>query len=106
MFNLSLKERKAYIWSVRSSFSARHRRGEFEVEGEVLDQVGSPSAVGASGTPKRFWLWSKYGPSGPSPAPGHTNPRPSHILLLFSWLQNASGYQSRWGVFFSFNIYS
>lgn len=67
----------------------------------VLDQVGSPSAVRASRTPKRFWLWSKYGPSGPLPAPGHTNPRPSHIPLLFSWLQNASGYQSRWVLFFS-----
>ena len=67
-----------------------------------MDQVGGPSAVRASGTPKRFWLWSKYGPSGPLPAPGHTNPRPSHIPLLFSWLQNASGYQSRWGVFFFF----
>lgn len=67
---------------------------------EVLDQVGSPCAVRASGTPKRFWLWSKYGPSGPLPAPGHTNPRPSHISLLFSWLQNASGYQIRWGAFF------
>lgn len=66
----------------------------------VLDQVGSPSAVRASRTPKRFWLWSKYRPSGPLPAPGHTNPRPSHTPLLFSWLQNASGYQSRWGVFF------
>lgn len=65
-----------------------------------MDQVGGPSAVRASGTPKRFWLWSKYGPSGPLPAPGHTNPRPSHISLLFSWLQNASGYQSRCCVFF------
>lgn len=67
-----------------------------------MDQVGGPSAVRASGTPKRFWLWSKYGPSGPLPAPGHTNPRPSHIPLLFSWLQNASGYQSRCDVFFFF----
>lgn len=90
----------------------REREGEFEMEivgkggrcrrwrEEGLDQVGGPSAVRASRTPKRFWLWSKYGPSGPLPAPGHTNPRPSHISLLFSWLQNASGYQSRWGVFF------
>lgn len=42
-----------------------------------MDQVSGPSTVGASGTPKRFWLWSKYGPSGPLPAPGHANPRPS-----------------------------
>lgn len=66
-----------------------------------MDQVGSLSAVRASETPKRFWLWSKYGPSGPLLAPGQANPRPSHISLLFSWLQNASGYQSRWGSFFS-----
>lgn len=74
-------------------------KGSRGTGGEVLDQVGGPSAVRASGTPKRIWLWSKYGPSGPLPAPGHTNPRPSHIPLLFSWLQNASGYRSRWGIF-------
>lgn len=67
---------------------------------EVLDQVCNPTAVRGSGTPKRFWLWSKYGPSGPLPAPGHSNPRPSHSPLLFSWLQNASGYLSTWGVSF------
>lgn len=61
---------------------------------------GAPSAVRAGRSPKRFWLWSKYGLSGPFPAPGHANPRPSHISLLFSWLQNASGYQRRWGAFF------
>lgn len=73
---------------------------------EVLDQVSGPNAVRASGTPKRFWLWSKYGPSGPLPAPGHSNPRLSHIPLLFSWLQNASGYQSRWGVSFFLLIFT
>lgn len=120
--------KKGLYESVRASFSARKKASEREKEEgslrfrwrlltkgvggkerrrEVLDQVGSPCAVRASGTPKRFWLWSKYGPSGPLPAPGHTNPRPSHISLLFSWLQNASGYQIRWGAFFfPFNIYS
>lgn len=62
-------------------------------------------AVRALRTPQRFQLWSKYGPRGPSPAPGHTNPRPAHIPALFSWLHNASGYLSWWGVLFSFFLY-
>lgn len=62
-------------------------------------------AVRALRTPQRFQLWSKYGPRRPSPAPGHTNPRPAHIPALFSWLHNASGYLSWWGVLFSFFLY-
>lgn len=109
MLALCVQCKNVEMWFSPARQRGRHIRdgdclqrgcGCWRWRGENLDQVRCPSAVRAARTPKRFWLWSKYKPSGPLPAPGHTNPRPFHIPLLFSWLQNASGYPSR--CFFSF----
>lgn len=75
-----------------SFFCKNEKEGEMEVERVGKGSKGrggeeerrwirsaAPVPSGASGTPKRFWLWSKDGPSGALSAPGHTNPGPSHI---------------------------
>lgn len=94
------------VWKKNVSGSLLWRGPRWEVRGWRRSGWGLwLCAVRVLRTPQRFQLWSKYGPRGPSPAPGHTNPRPAHIPALFSWLQNASGNLSWWGVLFSFFLY-
>lgn len=104
---------RIYLEEKRSKLKKRGRRCQRELDGgeERKRKVSGwrrvswglrPRAVRGLRSPQWFWLWSKCRPCRASPALGHTNPRPAHILPLFSCLQIASGCLSWWDVLFSF----
>lgn len=68
----------------KGSLGLRWRLPAKEVGGEVSVQVDGPSTARAGGTPKRFWLWSKYGPSGPPSRPRASKPQAfPHFTFIF-----------------------
>lgn len=72
-------------WRLLAAFGG-WGQGVREVRRGVLDQGGGPTsaAARASRTPKRFWLWSKYGPSGASSCPRALKPQAfPHPTFIF-----------------------